>query len=125
MTNFVIGVVIGGIVTILSVKGEESFRRRKEIKQLKIENEMLRLEREELKNQVVRNTFQINDLIGLIKFHQEQIEHCLEWLSGISTIKNEIELQTHITTTKRFRQKYGLFTENKDLEQGNNIYMSD
>lgn len=120
MDLFIIGVVTGGILVVIVTKSAKFFKQRQQIAILELANQKLRAEKAELNTKVSDNEFHINELKKIVKFHQEQIEHCLEWLSSISTISNETELKTHIVVTRRFRERYGLLLDDQD-----NTYISD
>lgn len=116
-----IGIIIGSVVSSFFFKGEASLRHWRENYLLKLENRNLRGEREELKNKVAQNGFHINELKGIVGFHQDRIEYCLTCLSSISKIKNEVELRTHVIKMRSIRDKVGILS---DDEGENDTYIS-
>jgi|GEM_PF-2814478 len=113
-----IGIIIGVAVSSLLVKGEASLRHREENQLLRLENKILRAEREERKIRIGQNEADIKDLKAKDKEREEQIILCLEIAAKLTTIRNDLDLTTQIAAQRLLRQHL-------KLPQQEDTYISD
>jgi hypothetical protein len=99
-----IGIIIGSALSLVLVKGEASLRHREENELLRLENKILRGEREERKATITRNASDIRDLKAKDKLREEQVELCLNAVAKLTTIKDDIELTTQIAANRLLRE---------------------
>jgi hypothetical protein len=102
-TEFIIGLLIGGIFVFIFREVESSLRHRTENKLLKVANEILRGEREERKNRIIQNESDIRELKTKDKEREEQVLLCLELVSKVTQIRNDLDLTTQTAATRLLR----------------------
>ena len=116
-TEFVIGLLVGGIFVLTFREVEGSLRHRNENKLLKIENQILRGEREERKARITQNESDIRELKIKDKEREEQVLLCLELVSKVTKIRDDLDLTTQTAATRLLRVHLKL--------DENDIYNSD
>jgi hypothetical protein len=102
-TEFIIGLLVGGVFVLIFKKVENSLRHREENKLLRISNQILREEREEQKNRIIRNENDIRGLKERDKDREEQVVMCLELLSKVTKIRDDLDLTTQTAATRLLR----------------------
>jgi hypothetical protein len=102
-TEFIIGLLIGGIFVLVFREVEGSLRHRTENRLLKIENQILRVEREERKARIIQNESDIRELKTKDKEREEQVLLCLELVSKITRIRDDLDLTTQTAATRLLR----------------------
>jgi len=102
-TEFIIGLLIGGIIVLIFREVEGSLRHRTENKLLKAENQILRGEREERKFKIIQNESDIKELKIRDKEREEQVLLCLELVSKVTKIRNDLDLTTQTAATRLLR----------------------
>jgi hypothetical protein len=112
-----IGIIIGVAISSILIKGEASLRHREENQLLKIENKILRTEREERKIRIAQNEADIRELKAKDKEREEQVTLCLDAVSKLTVIRNDLDLTTQIAAQRLLRQHLKLPQED--------TYMSD
>lgn len=104
MGELYIGIIIGTALSLLLIRGEASLRHREENKLIRLENQILRGEREERKATIARNEADIRDLKAKYKSLEEQVILCLDAISKLTTIRDDIDLTTQIAATRLLRE---------------------
>jgi hypothetical protein len=99
-----IGIIIGVAISLILIRGEASLRHREEIYLLKLENKILRGEREERKVRITQNEIDIKDLKAKDRLREEQVELCLDAVSKLTTIRDDLDLTTQIAAQRLLRQ---------------------
>ena len=102
-TEFVIGLLIGGIFVLIFREVEASLRHREENSLLKAENKILRGEREERKVRIAQNESDIKELKIRDKEREDQVLLCLEMLSKVTKIRDDLDLTTQTAATRLLR----------------------
>jgi len=95
--EYLIAGLIGGLIVLF-------FRDEQEIKLLKNQNAILRKEKEERVFKITQIENNIKSLNEKDDEQEIQILHCLEWLSKMTKIKDEVGLHTIIVANRRFRE---------------------
>lgn len=103
---FFVGLLIGGLSILVLKKDQEN-------KLLKTQNKILQAEKEDRVFRIAKNETDIKSLKDKDTELEFQILNCLDWLSKLTKIKDEVESNTNIVTTRRFRESQKL-VENKD-----------
>jgi len=112
-----VGIIIGIAVTSVLIKGEASLRHREENKLLRLENKILRGEREERKARIGQNEADIRDLKVKDKEREEQVILCLEIAAKMTTIRNDLDLTTQIAAQRLLRQHLKLPQEDTYISE--------
>lgn len=99
-----IGIIIGVAFSSVFIKAEASLRHRQEIELLRLENKILRGEREERKIRIEQNEADIKNLRVKDKEREEQVILCLEIATKFTTIRDDLDLTTQIAAQRLLRQ---------------------
>ena len=95
--EYLIGGLIGGLIALI-------FRSKQENSLLKKQNAILRKEKEDRLFRITQTEIDIKSLKEKDDEQEIQIIHCLEWLSKMTKIKDEVGLHTIIVANRRFRE---------------------
>ena len=103
-----IGIIIGVATSSILIKGEASLRHRKENQLLKIENNILREEREERKIRITQNEADIRELESKYKQLEEQVLLFHTVISQNTRIRNDLQATVDLAANRLLREHYKL-----------------
>jgi hypothetical protein len=104
--DFIIGIIVGTVITVLCIKAKTTLNEYKNRKILYDENTKLRREKKELESMVLQNQHDIK----FLKEEQEDCKfislQCLELLGELTHFRDSESLNSTYAATIRFKEKF-------------------
>lgn len=97
----IFGVLVAALLTQKNHKKNKAYTRK-----IETNNSTLLEEKKELKDRVLRNEININNLTKIVEVQNEQIMMSLELISKLTYFRTHADVEQHIVASQRFRDYF-------------------